>query len=84
MEDTVIKIIEQEEELNAEIDELVDLKSEIRHIVDAVENPELRFILEERYLCFCSWEKIAADMDYGIDNVFKLHRKALETIRLPL
>lgn len=83
MESTVLKIIEQEKNLNDEIDRLVDLKSEIKKVIEAVESPEQRFLLEERYLCYRSWEKIAAEMDYGIDNVFKLHQKALQNITIP-
>ena len=83
METTVLKIIEQEKTLNDEIDQLVDLKSEIKKVIEDVESPEQRFLLEERYLCFRSWEKIAAEMDYGIDNVFKLHQKALATVEVP-
>jgi len=83
MEDTVIKIYDQEVEINAEIDALVDLKNEIRHVIDAVENPEQRFLLEERYLAFKSFVQIAADMDYGIDNIFKLHQKALDAVVIP-
>lgn len=83
MESTILKIVQQEQELNDEIDRLVELKDEIRHVVDAVESQEQKFLLEERYLCFRSWEQIAAEMGYGIDNVFKLHRKALSAVVIP-
>lgn len=83
MEDTVIKILELESELNREIDALVDFKNEIRKVLDDIDNPEYRFLLEERYLCFRSWDKIAEDMGYGIDNVFKIHQKALNAVRVP-
>lgn len=83
MEDTVIKIIDQERTIDGEIDALVDLKQEIREAIRAVPNLEEGFILEERYLCFRSWEEIASDMGYGIDNVFRLHRKALQHVKVP-
>ena len=80
MENTILKIIDQERELDEEIDRLVDLKAEIKKVIDGVENIEYRLILELRYLCFRSWEEIAVDMDYSIDNVFRIHRKALEMV----
>ena len=80
MEKTILKIIDQERELDEEIDRLVDLKAEIKKVIDGVENIEYRLILELRYLCFRSWEEIAVEMDYSIDNVFRIHRKALEMV----
>lgn len=38
MQDTVVKIVEAEEELNGEIDRLVDLKEEIRETIAQVKN----------------------------------------------
>ena len=83
MESTLLKIIDQEREIDEEIDRLVDLKVEIKKIIDRVENIECRLILELRYLCFRSWEEIAVEMDYSIDNVFRIHRKALEILTIP-
>lgn len=58
----------------------MDLKAEIKKVIDGVENIECRLILELRYLCFRSWEEIAVEMDYSIDYVFKIHRRALEMV----
>ena len=83
MENTLLKIIDQEREIDEEIDRLVDLKAEIKKVIDGVENIEYRLILELRYLCFRSWEEIAVEMDYSIDYVFKIHRRALEMVEVP-
>lgn len=82
MADTVMKIIALQQEINADIDALVDLKREIITAINGVENPEFKTLLEKRYLCFESWEKIAVDMNYSIDNIYKLHKKALASISL--
>ena len=63
---------------------LVDLKKQILDSINKVEDPELRTLLELRYISYMSWENIASEMFYGIDNVFKLHRKALEQIEVPV
>lgn len=84
MENTLLKIIDQEREIDEEIDRLVDLKAEIKKVIDGVENIEFRLILELRYLCFRSWEEIAAEMDYSIDYLFKIHRRALEKVEVPV
>jgi DNA-directed RNA polymerase specialized sigma subunit len=76
-------MIDLENEINTDIDELVDLKREIVTAIKQVENNEYQTLLEQRYLCFKQWEQIAVDMGYGIDNIFKLHKKALEKVRAP-
>ena len=38
---------------------------------------EYQIILEQRYLCFKSWEQIAVDMGYSIQHTFRLHDAAL-------
>ena len=75
LEDTVIKIMEQEHELNLEIDRLVDLKREIMEVLDEVKDMNYRLILEKRYLCFESWPKIGEDMGHS-DRWAQLKRQA--------
>ena len=83
MEETIVKIIDLQAEINSDIDRLVDLKQEITATIKAVGNNEYQTILEKRYLCFLSWEKIAVDMGYSIRNVQILHGKALASVILP-
>ena len=69
--------------MNADVDELVNLKQEVVGVINAINNPEQRMVLELRYLSFKTWDEIAEDMHYGIDNIFKLHKKALEAVVIP-
>ena len=78
MADCVAKIVDLQTEINADIDELVDLKREILETIKSLHNVEFQTILERRYLCFETWEKIAADMGYDLRWLFRLHGKALE------
>lgn len=80
MEDVIIKIIDLENEINTEIDRLVDIKREITCLINGVSNPEEQTLLELRYLCFKTWEQIAVDMGYSLQNVYKLHSKALKNL----
>ena len=82
MEDIVIKIIDLEEEINADIDSLVDLKREIMRVIKALPNPEYQTLLELRYLCFKSWEQIAVMLDYDLRYTHKLHNRALEECKI--
>jgi len=78
MEDIIIKMVDLENEINQDVDSLVDLKHTMVSIIKRVDDPEQQTLLELRYLCFKTWEQIAVEMNYGIDNVYRLHRRALQ------
>lgn len=78
MEDTIVKIVDLESGISEDIQTLVDLKGEIVGVIKRISNPEYQTLLELRYLCFHSWEKVAVEMDYDLRYMHKLHRKALE------
>ena len=81
MADTIVKIIDLQDEINRDINTLVDLKAGIMKLIKSVSCREYQTILEKRYLCFLSWEKIAATMDYDIRWLYRLHGKALEEVQ---
>ena len=81
MQDTILKIMAAEEELNLQIDALVDKKLEIAEVISQVKNVVYRLILEKRYLCFLSREMIAVDMNYSAKSVQRLHRQAVEAVQ---
>jgi len=83
MADAVAKIVDLQAEINRDIDLLVDLKCEMVRVIKNVDHAEYQTLLELRYLCFKTWEQIAVDMNYSIDNVYRIHRKALCAVSLP-
>lgn len=78
MADVIARIIDLQEEINQDIIRLVDSKREIMTIIKSIENSEYQTLLEKRYLCFLTWEKIAVDMSYTIHHLYKMHNAALE------
>lgn len=80
MEGIIVKMMELENEINADIDLLIDLKKEIMTIIKSINNPEQQTLLELRYLCFKTWEQIAVDMKYSIQNAYKVHDRAVANI----
>ncbi len=78
MADVIARIIDLQEEINQDIIRLVDSKREIMTIIKSIENSEYQTLLEKRYLCFLTWEKIAVDMSYTIHHLYKMHNTALE------
>ena len=83
MEDTVVKIVDMQAEIDRDIDRLVDLKREIINVIKAVNNIECQTLLELRYLCFKTWEQIAVDMGYTVRHVYRRHDSAIDLIQIP-
>ena len=71
-----------ESEINADIDSLVDLKKEIAGLFTAfpISNIDIAWTAVS---CFKTWEQIAVQMGYGIDNIYKMHHKALREVTVP-
>jgi hypothetical protein len=80
MEDVVIKIVDLEKEITAEMERLVELKRDIAEVIGRVGDPVLQTLLELRYLCYRDWPEIAGAMYYSKASVHRLHQKALEKV----
>lgn len=83
MENAIIKMMEMEDEIQEDINKLMTLKMDIKHAIDGVKNSEYRLILEERYLCYCTWETIADDISCSVRQAQILHGKALSEVTVP-
>lgn len=77
LEDTIIKIIDLEHEINRDIDRLIDLKKAARVSINAMANPDERLVLELRYLCNKTWLEIAEAMGVSESTVYRTHGLAL-------
>ena len=81
MESRVVKIVDLEREINAEIDELVDLKRDIiRELIAQIRKPEYRTRLELRYLGFRTWDAIAEEMGFEPRTIYRFHSNALRVV----
>lgn len=83
LEETMVKIVDMENEINSDIGRLMDLKQEIMAAVKAVDDVQCQMLLELRYLCFHTWEDIAAELNCTVRNVHILHSKALGLVHVP-
>lgn len=82
-EETITKILDLEKDLQQDIENLVSLKLEITKVIHSVDNIEYQVLLEKRYLCFETWEKIAVDMSYSMQHLHRIHSRALKEICMP-
>ena len=77
----VPRIVDLELEINEEIKTLIDVKKKIYQLIKIIKNPELKIILELRYLNLKKWSNIAVDMGYSVQNIYKLHNKAIKILQ---
>ena len=78
---SVEQIEEWEQRLDEAIDRHLELREEIERIIGSVKNGEHRTLLRKRYILGHTWERIAEEMHYGTQWVFKMHKKALESVK---
>lgn len=79
----IAKIIDLQEEINADIDRFIDLKAEVMHVIDILPADEQE-ILYGKYFEYKTMPTIAAEIPCSIRNAQRLHRQALEHLsKLP-
>lgn len=81
VENAVILIQEHTAHLAEEVTRLIEVTKKISSAIALIPNANERAILEYRYLCFFSWQQIAAVMKTGVSNVWKIHRRAVKNFR---
>ena len=84
LENTILRLVQAEEELNASIDALVDLKMEIARTISFLDNTDHQVLLEKRYLSFHSWEEIAEALQCTVRWVHERHKRALKAMQILL
>lgn len=81
MADAVCKIIDKQNELQAEKNKMEALRTEATAMIAQLINSEYRELLYKRYLESKSWEDIIYEMGYERSWVYRLHKKALDGIQ---
>lgn len=77
-EEALVKMLDLEYEIDADIDRLVDLKRAMFNFVANVNHESHRMLLELRYLEEKTWEEVAETMGYELRWIYRLHGRALK------
>lgn len=77
MASTIAKIVDLENEINADIDSLIAHKKLARDWIDMLEDDREKIILCKRYFEKKSFEQISVEMSYSWRQVHRLHGGAL-------
>lgn len=81
MADAVEKIVDLETQIGEEAIRLVEVKQRIVNVIQCVDNINLRVLLERRYLCGDTWEKISVALNYDLRWTKRLHERGLEAVQ---
>lgn len=77
------KVLELEEHINAEVDELVELKAQIHRVIEMVGDANERMVLHYRYIEGHAWDDIAKAMNLSSRTVYRIHSSALKKFQVP-
>ena len=77
---SIAKYVDMEQEINRQTDGLIDLRHKIIGEINQLSDPAHIELLFKRYVEYKTWEQIAVDMGYSLQNVYKLHSKALKNL----
>ena len=76
MENSVIRIVDLEDRLQAEF----DLLSEINQTISSLPDPAEQGVLIKRYLNHLRWDEIASDLDVSNRRALQIHQSALDSV----
>ena len=62
----------------SEIRELLDIKCEVKAVIQKVPDYRYRDVLDKRYISGETWEQIAVEMNYSYMHICRLHGEALK------
>lgn len=77
------RLCEMERQINAEVDQMVNLKEQIRVVIGKVENPDEQMVLRYRYIHNYTWEQIGRKLNADRTTVYRWHNTALTHVALP-
>ena len=81
-EEILVKIVDLEHEIDADVDRLIEVRDSIKSIIEAVEDDRERLLLQYRYLDGRTFEEIAVQMNYSWRQIHRLHSKALTNVMM--
>lgn len=76
-EDYIVKLVEEEEELEKLENDLDDVLDKAFWALDRIESWELRMVFVERYINGKTWSQVSQKLDISVPALFRMHNKAV-------
>ena len=77
------RIMDLESKINAEVDNLVALKEQIRCVINEVADTDERMVLRYRYVHNFTWEQIGDELNADKSTIRRWHGNALNHVIVP-
>lgn len=71
------------EKLDKKIREYYSRKKEIEQVIDALEDPQQRYVLKNKYMYFKTFEEISINLDKSCKQISRWHSEAINNLKLP-
>lgn len=81
--DAMAQLTVLEDQINADINQLIRARMEIREAIARLPTDEMRLLMELRYLNGRGWRRIAREMHFDESHIYRLHDMALNSIEIP-
>ena len=81
MADAVIKCVDMEDEINALVDNLIDIKKDVIATIEKLDNPTEYDILHKRYIQFIPLQEIADIYGREYTTITTTHGRALKNVQ---
>ncbi len=79
-EGLMCKIVDYKKYVDEDTEKLISLKNEIMHMINEIDDPNIRMVLILRYIQFYDFESIAKKIQYSSAQVFNFHKKGLNKL----
>ena len=80
LERTIVSIADYEAIIKEHMDNLYMALKEVTRLINLVDDPQAHLVLQMRYRNFKKWEQIAAETNYSITHIYRIHGMALSEI----
>lgn len=78
--DAVAKIVDMGSEIDKEINLYINVKRDVCHILDQIQDPDQLDVLQKRYVLHETLEEIAKEKHMSYRNVCYIHGRALQAV----
>lgn len=76
-------VLELQESIASDVNTLAEMQAVLSEVIASAKKEEHREVLELRYVDGLAWKRIARKMHYTEDGIYKLHGRALMTVKIP-
>ncbi len=80
---SVERVEKMEKQIDSEVDLLVDLKTQVKQVIDAISSEGARKVLTEQYVLGHTWDEIKDKLNISETTVWRWYNTGLEQAVLP-